>query len=42
MIAIAEWARTNQPDLVTYPDERRDGTTFAADILSSSAGRPRD
>ncbi|AOJ11671.1 phage tail protein [Burkholderia mayonis] len=37
MIAVVEWARANQPDLVTNRDERRDGMTFVADILSNHA-----
>ncbi|ARK88533.1 phage tail protein [Burkholderia pseudomallei] len=37
MIAVVEWARSNQPDLVTNRDERRDGMTFVADVLSNSA-----
>ncbi|CAJ8346016.1 bacteriophage tail completion protein R [Burkholderia pseudomallei] len=37
MIAVVEWARSNQPDLVTNRDERRDGMTFVADILSNNA-----
>lgn len=37
MIAVIEWVRENQPDLVTNPDERREGMTFIADILSNNA-----
>ncbi|AGK48243.1 P2 phage tail completion R family protein [Burkholderia thailandensis MSMB121] len=37
MIAVVEWARANQPDLVTNRDERRHGMTFVADILSNNA-----
>ncbi|VBR08793.1 phage tail protein [Burkholderia pseudomallei] len=37
MIAVVEWARANQPDLVTNRDERRNGMTFVADILSNNA-----
>ncbi|KIX70127.1 phage tail protein [Burkholderia pseudomallei] len=37
MIAVVEWARANQPDLVTNRDERRDGMTFVADVLSNDA-----
>lgn len=34
-IAIVEWARTNQPDLVTNVDQRESGITFEADVLSN-------
>ncbi|MFM0645000.1 phage tail protein [Paraburkholderia bryophila] len=34
-IAIVEWARANQPDLVTNADERERGITFEADILNN-------
>lgn len=34
-IAIVEWARSNQPDLVTNADERERGITFEADILNN-------
>ena len=37
MIAVVEWARANQPDLVTNADQRRDGMTFIADILANDA-----
>jgi hypothetical protein len=37
MIAVIEWARVNQPNLVTNPDQRRDGITFVADILANNA-----
>ncbi|KGD57267.1 P2 phage tail completion R family protein [Burkholderia pseudomallei] len=37
MIAVVEWARANQPDLVTNRDARRDGITFVADVLSNNA-----
>ncbi|PTB19542.1 phage tail protein [Trinickia symbiotica] len=33
-VALVEWARTNQPDLVTNPDERAHGITFEVDILN--------
>ncbi|NRO99451.1 phage tail protein [Paraburkholderia sp. NMBU_R16] len=33
-IALIEWARKNQPDLVTNPDERAHGITFEVDILN--------
>ncbi|KAG0164981.1 hypothetical protein DFQ28_009317 [Apophysomyces sp. BC1034] len=36
MIALVEWARANQPDLVTNVDEREHGITFEADILNHS------
>jgi hypothetical protein len=35
-VALVEWARENQPDLVTNPDERAHGITFEADILNHS------
>ncbi|MFM0699526.1 phage tail protein [Paraburkholderia sediminicola] len=34
-IAIVEWARANQPDLVTNADQRESGITFEADILNN-------
>lgn len=37
MVAVVEWARANQPDLVTNADQRRDGMTFIADILANDA-----
>ncbi|TCW81009.1 phage tail protein [Burkholderia sp. SRS-46] len=37
MIAVVEWSRANQPDLVTNADQRRDGMTFVADILANNA-----
>ncbi|RKU01826.1 phage tail protein [Burkholderia sp. Nafp2/4-1b] len=37
MIAVIEWARAHQPDLVTNANARRDGMTFVADILSNQA-----
>ncbi|KVC61856.1 phage tail protein [Burkholderia ubonensis] len=37
MIAAVEWARANQPDLVTNADQRSDGMTFVADILANNA-----
>ncbi|WP_207003877.1 phage tail protein [Trinickia mobilis] len=33
-VALVEWARANQPDLVTNPDERDHGMTFEVDILN--------
>ena len=36
MIALIEWARTNQPDLVTNADQRASGITFEADILNNA------
>ncbi|MCI0152139.1 phage tail protein [Paraburkholderia sediminicola] len=36
MIALVEWARAYQPDLVTNVDERTNGITFEADILSNA------
>lgn len=36
MIALAEWARANQPDLVTNADARSSGITFEVDILNNS------
>ena len=36
-VAIVEWARANQPDLVTNPDERAHGITFEADILNHAS-----
>jgi hypothetical protein len=33
-VALVEWARTNQPDLVTNIDERERGITFEVDILN--------
>jgi hypothetical protein len=36
MIAIVEWARANQPDLVTNVDARSNGVTFEVDILNNS------
>lgn len=34
-IAAVEWARANQPDLVTNADQRESGITFEADILNN-------
>jgi hypothetical protein len=36
MIALVEWARANQPDLVTSVDARSNGITFEVDILNNS------
>ncbi|SOE91868.1 P2 phage tail completion protein R (GpR) [Burkholderia sp. D7] len=36
MIALIEWARANQPDLVTNADQRASGITFEADILNNA------
>jgi hypothetical protein len=36
MIALVEWARANQPDLVTNVDARSNGITFEVDILNNS------
>lgn len=36
MIALVEWARANQPDLVTNADARGNGITFEVDILNNS------
>lgn len=33
-LALVEWARRNQPDLVTDPGEREHGITFEVDILN--------
>ena len=33
-VALIEWARENQSDLVTIPDEREHGITFEVDILN--------
>jgi hypothetical protein len=33
-VALIEWARKNQPELVTDPDEREHGITFEVDILN--------
>lgn len=35
-IALVEWARAHQPDLVTNPDARESGITFEVDILNNS------
>lgn len=35
-IAIVEWARANQPDLVTNWDQRESGITFEIDVLSNT------
>lgn len=36
MIALIEWARSNQPDLVTNWDQRDSGITFECDILGNA------
>jgi hypothetical protein len=36
-VALVEWARTNQPDLVTNPDERAHGITFEVDLLNHTS-----
>jgi hypothetical protein len=33
-VALIEWARENQSDLVTIPNEREHGITFEVDILN--------
>lgn len=33
-VALVEWARANQPDLMTNPDERAHRITFEVDILN--------
>lgn len=33
-VALIEWARANQPDLMTNPIEREHGITFEVDILN--------
>lgn len=35
MIAIVEWARSNQPDLVTNWDQRDTAITFECDVLNN-------
>jgi hypothetical protein len=35
-IAILEWVRANQPDLVLNPDEREHGITYEIDILDNA------
>lgn len=35
-IAIVEWVRQNQPDLVTNVDERSNGITYEIDILNNA------
>ncbi|MDR9048890.1 phage tail protein [Burkholderia multivorans] len=35
-IAILEWVRANQPDLVLNPDEREQGMTYEIDILDNA------
>ncbi len=34
-LAIIEWVRTNQPDLVLNPDQRAHGITYETDILDN-------
>ena len=36
MIALIEWARANQPDLVTNWDHRDTGITFECDVLGNA------
>lgn len=36
-VALVEWARANQPDLVTNPDERAHGIAFDVDILNHAS-----
>ncbi|RAR53893.1 tail completion protein R (GpR) [Paraburkholderia unamae] len=36
MIALVEWARANQPDLVTNWDQRETGITFECDVLNNA------
>jgi P2 phage tail completion protein R (GpR) len=35
-IAIVEWVRKHQPELMTNPDERGDGITYEIDILDNA------
>ncbi|WP_338926156.1 phage tail protein [Mycetohabitans endofungorum] len=34
MVAIIEWVRANQPDLVIHAEAREDGITFEVDLLN--------
>ncbi|KWC22756.1 phage tail protein [Burkholderia ubonensis] len=34
-VALVEWVRANQPDLVTNPREREHGITFEVDVLNN-------
>lgn len=36
MIALVEWARENQPDLVTNWDQRDSGITFECDVIDNA------
>ena len=36
-VALVEWVRTNQPDLVTNPDEAGNGIAFEVDILNHTS-----
>ncbi|CAN0621045.1 Tail completion protein R (GpR) [Burkholderia multivorans] len=36
MIALVEWARANQPDIVTNWDQRDSGITFECDVLDNA------
>ena len=36
-VAVVEWARANQPDLVTNSNERAHGITFEVDILNHAS-----
>ncbi|WP_322027299.1 phage tail protein [Burkholderia sp. BCC1977] len=36
-VAVVEWVRANQPDLVANPDERHHGISFVADVLDNQA-----